>query len=324
MKVMGRVIGLVGLVVSPASLATGAEGGATGDRLAEATVAADLDDRPQAWDVPHCEVVSQPVRCDTSGVRFDPPASVPGLPPAGTGLQLALRDGPGYSNVLYRRKLTDHPAAARATSFELDLWFLYRPTTTFNNQGGLSRVQAIEFAATFWRHEADGRLRNYDLELQLLNVRGSPGEGPVWKLWGAGEWVLPPGGEIPARPSANEWHRLQLRGQIDQNVPGIPGGFARRYVSFAVDGREYPLDVAFEPAYPTPQVEEVANVNIQLDGPDRNAQAGGYEVLLDRVDLRYSPSTPTSTTPSGNGYWLVASDGGVFAFGDARFLGSTG
>ncbi|MGQ0520683.1 MAG: hypothetical protein ACT4PX_05995, partial [Actinomycetota bacterium] len=24
------------------------------------------------------------------------------------------------------------------------------------------------------------------------------------------------------------------------------------------------------------------------------------------------------------GYWLVASDGGIFAFGDARFLGSTG
>jgi hypothetical protein len=29
-------------------------------------------------------------------------------------------------------------------------------------------------------------------------------------------------------------------------------------------------------------------------------------------------------TPSGRGYWLVASDGGVFAFGDARFYGSTG
>ena len=29
-------------------------------------------------------------------------------------------------------------------------------------------------------------------------------------------------------------------------------------------------------------------------------------------------------TPSGNGYWLVATDGGIFAFGDARFLGSTG
>ncbi len=35
-------------------------------------------------------------------------------------------------------------------------------------------------------------------------------------------------------------------------------------------------------------------------------------------------TTPPTATPSGKGYWLVASDGGVFAFGDARFFGSTG
>ena len=29
-------------------------------------------------------------------------------------------------------------------------------------------------------------------------------------------------------------------------------------------------------------------------------------------------------TPSGRGYWLVASDGGIFGFGDAGFFGSTG
>ena len=29
-------------------------------------------------------------------------------------------------------------------------------------------------------------------------------------------------------------------------------------------------------------------------------------------------------TPSGHGYWLVAADGGIFTFGDARFYGSTG
>ena len=29
-------------------------------------------------------------------------------------------------------------------------------------------------------------------------------------------------------------------------------------------------------------------------------------------------------TVDGNGYWLVASDGGIFAFGDADFYGSTG
>ena len=29
-------------------------------------------------------------------------------------------------------------------------------------------------------------------------------------------------------------------------------------------------------------------------------------------------------TPDGKGYWLVASDGGIFSFGDAQFYGSTG
>jgi ribosomal protein L24E len=28
--------------------------------------------------------------------------------------------------------------------------------------------------------------------------------------------------------------------------------------------------------------------------------------------------------PDGKGYWLVASDGGIFAFGNASFFGSTG
>jgi hypothetical protein len=36
------------------------------------------------------------------------------------------------------------------------------------------------------------------------------------------------------------------------------------------------------------------------------------------------PIVGMAATPSGNGYWLVASDGGVFTFGDAPFLGSTG
>jgi hypothetical protein len=29
-----------------------------------------------------------------------------------------------------------------------------------------------------------------------------------------------------------------------------------------------------------------------------------------------------AATPSGQGYWLVASDGGIFAFGDAGFHGA--
>jgi hypothetical protein len=36
------------------------------------------------------------------------------------------------------------------------------------------------------------------------------------------------------------------------------------------------------------------------------------------------PVVGVAATPTGRGYWLVASDGGVFAYGDAPFLGSTG
>jgi acetyl esterase/lipase len=34
------------------------------------------------------------------------------------------------------------------------------------------------------------------------------------------------------------------------------------------------------------------------------------------------PIMGIATTPSGHGYWLVAADGGIFAFGDARYFGS--
>jgi hypothetical protein len=36
------------------------------------------------------------------------------------------------------------------------------------------------------------------------------------------------------------------------------------------------------------------------------------------------PIVGIAPTPDGKGYWEVASDGGLFAFGDAQFWGSTG
>jgi hypothetical protein len=36
------------------------------------------------------------------------------------------------------------------------------------------------------------------------------------------------------------------------------------------------------------------------------------------------PIVGMAATPDGKGYWLVASDGGIFSFGDASFVGSTG
>ena len=36
------------------------------------------------------------------------------------------------------------------------------------------------------------------------------------------------------------------------------------------------------------------------------------------------PIVGMAPTPDGKGYWPVASDGGIFSFGDAHFYGSTG
>ncbi len=36
------------------------------------------------------------------------------------------------------------------------------------------------------------------------------------------------------------------------------------------------------------------------------------------------PVNGMAATADGQGYWLVASDGAIFAFGDAHFHGSTG
>ena len=37
-----------------------------------------------------------------------------------------------------------------------------------------------------------------------------------------------------------------------------------------------------------------------------------------------APIVGMAATPDGGGYWLVASDGGIFSFGDAKFYGSMG
>ena len=47
-----------------------------------------------------------------------------------------------------------------------------------------------------------------------------------------------------------------------------------------------------------------------------------YVVTAER--LVFSGDVDMVVAPSSQGYWLVASDGGVFSFGDAPFYGSMG
>jgi hypothetical protein len=50
------------------------------------------------------------------------------------------------------------------------------------------------------------------------------------------------------------------------------------------------------------------------DAPDQGEPSGALN----------KPIVGMTATPDGGGYWLVASDGGIFSYGDAQFYGSTG
>ena len=59
----------------------------------------------------------------------------------------------------------------------------------------------------------------------------------------------------------------------------------------------------------------------KLLDPDSPKDATCKDCSDDRKD---KPVVGMTVTRSGRGYWLVASDGGIFTFGDAKFYGSTG
>jgi hypothetical protein len=59
--------------------------------------------------------------------------------------------------------------------------------------------------------------------------------------------------------------------------------------------------------------------------PNGRVAAAGTRPLGDLASSALNaPIVDIAATPTGRGYWLLAGDGGIFTFGDARFYGSTG
>jgi hypothetical protein len=200
----------------------------------------------------------------------------------GRSLRCALTGGNPYSNVHCYRNL---PPDATSNVFTLGFSFYYQPVSTFNNNGGPSVVQALEFTMNKW-HQG---LR-YEWALQWDNVDTG---GPKWRYWGRNS----SGGPldwydlgITSSLSGQEWHTLVLEGQI------LAGKV--HYKRFIIDGQEYPLDIMVTPE-PTNEPDKLA-IAVQLDG---NSTQTPYEVFLDQVTFEHlsvPPGAATLTSPTGN------------------------
>ena len=58
--------------------------------------------------------------------------------------------------------------------------------------------------------------------------------------------------------------------------------------------------------------------------PNADVIAFGDAAGVGSTGVLNQPIVGLAASPSGNGYWVVARDGGIFAFGDAHYFGSTG
>jgi hypothetical protein len=185
----------------------------------------------------------------------------------GRSLRCALLGGDPYSNIHCYRNL---PADSTSDLFSLSMAFQYRPTSTFNNAGGPSVVQGLEFTMSKW----ENGLR-YEWALQWENV----GTGaPKWRYWD------------PTQPDPNKWvdtgvsggingmvwHTLTLEGEISNGRV--------HYRRFILDSQGHPLDITLDPAPAAGEPDRLA-VAVQLDG---NSTETPYEVFLDDVTLSAS------------------------------------
>ena len=145
------------------------------------------------------------------------------------------------------------------------------------------------------------------------------------------------GPTLRPRPPCRHDHRAEPRARADR--PGVADGPARPgrpaeapdRTSATAGGNRLPVGRLqprrrrhqLRPRHLRPRPD--ARPGLLAGGaPTAGSSAYGTRASTARRGPALKPIVGMAATPSGHGYWLVASDGGIFAFGDAGFLGSTG
>jgi len=218
----------------------------------------DLDEDAADWGV-HCEGLPTWTKGN---------AGTPSI--VGKSLRCSIVGGSAYSNIHCYRNLLPEPAA---TAFTLTLSFWISPTTTCNNQGSPSVVQALEFTMNKW-HQS----KRYEFALQWQNV----GDGaPQWRYWAPNQteqWV-PMDPPVTQCLQSGQWHTLTMTGEIRNGQV--------HYSGFKIDQDALILDITVPPVHVPGESDRLA-VAFQLDG---NSTESPYDVFVDGVSFIRRPAS---------------------------------
>jgi hypothetical protein len=205
---------------------------------------------------------------------------------------------------------------------------------------GATSSPAVGIAATadkggYWIEESAGVAHNYGDAFRCESDTPVFGQPPTTAIatWGDGY------AHVYGYPNAET-------SPYEYNLPGYVIYTTRDGAGTAADGGltacAYSTVTQNTPKYPDatfPQVMGLAGLS-GAQSIHANSPAPLYEVTsggavdsllagtptygsMDGVHLN-APIVGIAVTPDGAGYWLVGSDGGIFAFGDAAFYGSMG
>ncbi len=104
--------------------------------------------------------------------------------------------------------------------------------------------------------------------------------------------------------------------------PGVCAvGVSWGYAQSADRYDEVPISFGSDPA--APRTGDPGS-GYRLAGTNGRAYSFGLPTTRPRDLSPVPPIVDVETTPSGHGYWMASSDGGVFSFFDAKFRGSAG
>ena len=175
---------------------------------------------------------------------------------------------------------------------------------------------------------------------ETVRLRGSgvgpPAAPPRWPApTGTGYWMVGRTGDVYAFGDAG-WFGSVVPPAGSEIVDLEPTPSGRGYWTVTGTGAVYAFGDAgwFGGSPPLGPGETVTSISRNPAGTgywlftsDGRAAGFGTDIphLGDMAATRLNaPVLDSVTTPSGMGYYMVAADGGIFAFGDARFYGSMG